>query len=138
MTVAKVLWHQKHSTFKVEVENEAKSTSDVVPYRVSGQGAGGRSEEHSLPHALQNEPCRPGALGGRTSASHAPYLVPYRVSGQRSKSTRHLVRYKRNPAAPARSERRALPSAPYRASGRLVDFMRDWRQPWAWALSASG
>ena len=45
------------SRLNAEGENEAKSTSDVMPYRVSGRKSGGTGS--------------------------APHVAPYKVSGQR-------------------------------------------------------
>lgn len=75
MTVAKVLWHQKHSTFKA-----------VVPAAVGSGGWAGKGRISRKGWKIEGG----GWRGPRRQAAEA-------------KSIRYLMRYKMNPVAPARS-----------------------------------
>jgi hypothetical protein len=67
------------SRLNAEGENEAKSTSDVVPYRVSGRKSGG-------PGALLTSRPTRSAVSGKGAARGEPkstrYLVPYKLRGR--------------------------------------------------------
>jgi hypothetical protein len=84
-------FNSQPSTSKAGVGNEAKSIRHLMPYnkrlkfpspaeRDPVEGPPGARTRHLVPY--KKTPCRPGALGGRTSASHAPHLAPRRLAAE--------------------------------------------------------